>query len=119
MDLTLLLTITLFVVVVLLTILFFKHNKLRNDFKNYNPNPVFGPGRYNYGQNNPSRILREMRLERIRKFLTFKWTWYWVTKEYRAKRKTRKKLNKTFKASIKKRKKDKARLLNDIALEKQ
>jgi len=116
MDLTLLLAITLVFVIVLLSILFFKHNKLRNDFKNYNPNPVFGPGRYNYGRNHPDKILREMRLEVIRKFLNFKWTWYWITKEYRVRRKTKNELNKKFKESIKNRKKEKSKLLRKVAL---
>jgi len=115
MDVTLLLTITIILVVVLFTLLFFKHNKLKKRFNNYNPNPVYGPGRYNYGRSNPYNILKDMRkedrLEAIRKFLTFKWTWYWVTKEYRVKRKTRKNLNKKFKDSIDKKRK--------IALQKQ
>jgi len=94
MYLTLFLTITLIIVIVLLIILFSKHNKLKNRFNNYNPNPVYGPGRYNYGQDNPYKILKDIRkenrLENIRKFLTFKWTWYWTTKEYRKQKKIEK-----------------------------
>jgi len=107
MVLTILLTIALVIVIVLLTILYFKHNKLRKDFRNYNPNPVFGPGRYNYGQDNPYKILKkirkESRLENIRRFLTFKWTWYWSTKEYRKRKKIKKDLNDKFRESIKNR----------------
>jgi len=120
MDLTLLLAIALVIVIALLSILFFKHNKLKTRFNNYNPNPVFGPGRYNYGRDNPYKILKnirkEDRLEAIRKFLTFKWTWYWLTKEYRVKRKTKKDLNKKFTQSIKqKQKRMRSKLLDDIS----
>jgi hypothetical protein len=109
MDLTLLLAIALFIAFALLLILFFKHNKLKNRFNNYDPNPVFGPGRYNYGRDNPYKILKEIRkenrLEAIRKFLTFKWTWYWTTEKYRIQKKAKKDLNKKFTESLKSRKK--------------
>jgi len=100
MELIFLLTIALVFVIVLLTILLIKHTKLKNDFKNYNPNPVFGPGRHNYGRDDPARWVREMRLERIREFFTFKWVWYWTTKEYRKKKKTKNELTRKFKKSI-------------------
>lgn len=101
MDLTLFLVITLLIVIILLSILFFKHNKLKKDFMNYDPNPVFGPGRYNYGRDDPKRILKEMRLESIRRFLTFKWTWYWTTKEYKKRKKIQKNFTKKFEESVK------------------
>jgi len=107
MNITLILAIALLVAFILIILILFKHNKLRNDFRNYDPNPVFGPGRYNYGLDDPSRILKEQRIEVIRKFFTFKWTWYWTTKEYRKKKKTKKELNKRFEKSITKRKKAK------------
>jgi len=105
MNITLLLAIGLLIVSLLLTVLFIKHKKLSTSFKNYNPNPVFGPGRYNYGRNDPSRIAKEMRVERIRYILSFKWTWYWTTKKYQKERKTRKDLTKMVVSSIDRKKK--------------
>lgn len=104
---TLLLAVILLTVIFLLTLLFYKHNKLKKSFQNYNPNPVYGPGRYDYGLTDPVRLMKEMRLERIRYVLSFRWSWYWMTKQYRKERKIKKEFNKTFKASIKKRKKKK------------
>jgi hypothetical protein len=105
---TLLFAITLIIVIVLLTILYFKYNKLRKYFKNYNSNPVYGPGKYNYGREDPYKIQKEMRkeecLENIRKILTFKWTWYWTTKEYKKCKKIKKDFNKKFTESIKNKK---------------
>jgi len=122
MNLTMLLTIALVIVIILLILLFSKHNKLRNDFKNYNPNPVYGPGRYNYGRDNPYRILKDIRkeerLEVIRNFLTFKWFWYWTTKDYRNRKKIKKDLNKNLKESVEKRhteRRRRSRILDDIS----
>jgi hypothetical protein len=104
MNITTLLAIGLTVVTLSLIILFLKHRKLNSDFRNYNPNPVFGPGRYNYGRNDPSRIAKEMRAERFRSFFTLKWTWYWTTKKYRKERKTRKEFSKIMLTSIERKK---------------
>jgi hypothetical protein len=103
MNLTTLLAITLVVVIFLLTILFIKHKKLRTNFNNYNPNPVFGPGDNNYGRNKSSSHLREIRLERLRYFISFKWTWYWMTEKYRKERKTKKDFKKFMFKSVEKR----------------
>ena len=104
---TLLLMVTLLTVIFLLTLLFFRHNKLKKDFKNYNPNPTFGPGQYNYGRNNPYKLEKEMRLERIRYILSLKWTWYWLSKQAIKERKIRRNFNKSFKVSVELRKKKK------------
>ena len=109
---TIALTIALLIVFLLLTILFIKYKKLSTNFNNYDPNPIFGPGRYNYGINDPHRISKEMRIERIRNILTFKWIWYWTTKKYRKERKTRKEFSKLMVLSIEKKKK--AKLLREL-----
>ena len=101
------LTIALVIVFLLLIVLFIKHTKLRTDFRNYDPNPVFGPGRYNYGRNDPNQIIKEMIIERIRNILTFKWIWYWTTKKYKKERRTKKKFNKIMMTSIERKKKSK------------
>jgi len=111
MNITILLTIGLLIVTSLLIVLFIKHQKLSTSFKNYNPNPLFGPGRYNYGRNDPSRIAKEMRSENIRHFFTFKWTWYWMTDKYRKERRKRKEVMKILVNSLDKRKR--AKLLSD------
>lgn len=111
MNITFLLAIGLLIVTSLLTILFIKHRNLRSDFRNYNPNPVFGPGRYNYGRDLP-KTSREVMLESVRKFLTFRWTWYWTTEKYRKQRRTKKEFTKLM-MSTKERKK-KAKLLSEM-----
>jgi len=113
---TILLTIGLLIVILLLTILFIKYRKLNNDFRNYNPNPVFGPGRHNYGKDDPYQIVRDRRMERIRNFLTLKWLWYWTTKEYWKKRKIRKEFSRTMINSIEKKKQ--AKLLRELKQKK-
>jgi len=110
MNITILLAIGLLIVTLSLIILFIKHNKLNSSFRNYNPNPVFGPGRYDYGRTRP-KLPREVMIENIRRFFTFKWTWYWTTKQYRKERNSRKELSKMMIDSIEKRKK--ARILTE------
>lgn len=111
MNTTILLWVALIALSTIVLILFLNHIKLKRKFKNYNPNPIFGPGRYNYGQNHPDIIFREQKRAMLRQFLTFKWVWYWTTKEYRYKRRKRKEVSDLMMSSIERRKK--AKLLRE------
>lgn len=85
---TITITTIISVVILSLTILFFKYKKTNTVSNNDTDNGV-----------------REFRMNSIRNFLTFKWVWYWTTEKYRKERTTRKKFNKLMNDSNDRKKK--------------
>lgn len=108
---TIILTLVLIIVICLISFLFIKHNNLKKTVKNVRYEPSFAPIDVETIRNQKT-VLKELRMDRLRKIISFKWTWYWLTKKSKEERKTKKEFNEMMSKSIEKRKKMK--ILSDI-----